>query len=193
MMDLDDHVKARRAIEALRAGVPNRDAVIALGCAQPEIERQFRLQLLLSQDPEGRPAARHGMLIEGGFGSGKSHLLEFLQYIALGERFVCSKVVIGKETPLHDPVKLFRSAIESAVLPDGRRGDAITEIATELDPRAGGTCTPQEFVGRSSDGLNARFGATLYLYTHLERSEDGLGDSIVRFWSGDKLGLGDQE
>ena len=44
-MNLDNRITQRRAIEALRAGVPNRDAVLALGCTQPEIERKFRQQL----------------------------------------------------------------------------------------------------------------------------------------------------
>ena len=41
----DGRVTARRAIEALRAGVPNREAVIALGSAHTHIEEQFRRQL----------------------------------------------------------------------------------------------------------------------------------------------------
>ncbi len=32
----------RRALEALRNGVPNRDAVRVLGCEQPEVEERFR-------------------------------------------------------------------------------------------------------------------------------------------------------
>ena len=41
-------VQQRRAIEALRAGVPNRDAVRALGSAQPHIEERF-VKLLQSE------------------------------------------------------------------------------------------------------------------------------------------------
>lgn len=40
-----DTVPSRRALEALRNGVPNRDAVTALGCNQPEVERRFDAQL----------------------------------------------------------------------------------------------------------------------------------------------------
>ena len=39
------YVEQRRAIEALRAGVPNRDAVRVLGCDQPRIEERFKKQL----------------------------------------------------------------------------------------------------------------------------------------------------
>ena len=38
-------VENRRAIEALRAGVPNRDAVRAMGSSQPQMEKSFRSQL----------------------------------------------------------------------------------------------------------------------------------------------------
>ena len=68
------------------------------------------------------------MLIGGGFGSGKSHVLEHLAHLALSAGCVVSKVVISKETPLHDPAKVYRAAIESAKVP-GRPGSAIDEIA----------------------------------------------------------------
>ena len=72
-----ERMRNRRAIEALRAGVPNRDAVLALGSTQPEIERKF---LRATSDP-AKPrdgSLPQGMLVKGGFGAGKSHLLEFL-------------------------------------------------------------------------------------------------------------------
>ena len=68
-----------------------------------------------------------GTLIAGDFGSGKSHLLEYFKHIALAENFVCSKIVISKETPLYNQAKVYRAAIESATVP-GRRGSALIEI-----------------------------------------------------------------
>src|SRR5215211_2343349 len=102
-------LSARRAIEALRAGVPNRDAVLALGCEQPAIEERFREQLQAARERAQAGVQTSGLLIAGDFGTGKSHLLEYLQHVALAERFVCSKVVISKETPLYDPAKFYRS------------------------------------------------------------------------------------
>jgi hypothetical protein len=54
-MDGEKQVERRRAIEALRSGVPNRDAVLALGCSQPELEKIFRdhLQRLKNDFSEG--------------------------------------------------------------------------------------------------------------------------------------------
>jgi len=75
-----------------------------------------------------------GMMIAGDFGSGKSHLLEYLMHLALEQNFVSSKIVISKETPLFDPIKLYRAAAEAAIIPS-KRGSAITEIATALNPK----------------------------------------------------------
>ena len=52
-----DPIAARRAIEALRAGVPNQDAVRLLSPQQPHVEERFRRQLgALAEDvPAGRP------------------------------------------------------------------------------------------------------------------------------------------
>jgi hypothetical protein len=72
----------RRALEALRNGVPNSDAVKVMGCAQPEIEQRFRQNLELTQEYLEKDKQPPGMLISGGFGSGKSHLLEYLQHLA---------------------------------------------------------------------------------------------------------------
>jgi hypothetical protein len=176
-------IRNRRAIEALRAGVPNRDAVLALGSTQPEIERKFREQL---QSVGTQP---QGMLVQGSFGAGKSHLLEFLLQIALRENFVCSKVVISKETPLYDPVKLYRAAAEAAVVPE-RMGDALTEIVTKIDTNGQAYADFYQWAQRSTH-LNQFFAATIYIY---ENMPDRLGGAeirnrIVRFWSGDRIGL----
>jgi predicted NACHT family NTPase len=121
-------VADRRAIEALRSGVPNGDAVRALGCNQPQVETRFAE--LLEGVAEGDGVAQ-GLLIAGGFGSGKSHLLEYLQQMALAQNFVASRVVISKETPLYDPAKVFRAAVEAAHVPR-RNGMAVHEIALSL-------------------------------------------------------------
>jgi len=131
-MNLDDKVKQRRAIEALRSGVPNRDAVVALGCTQPQIEERFRQQLEYAKQSLTDGSKSGGILVEGDFGTGKSHLLEYLMHLALRENFVCSKIVISKETPFYDPVKMYRAAIETAIVP-GKRGDALTKISTKID------------------------------------------------------------
>lgn len=183
-------VKKMRAIEALRSGVPSRAAVEALGCSQPIIEKAFKekLESIKSDFPNGRQT--QGMLLSGDFGSGKSHLLEHLHHLALENNFVSSRIVISKETPLHDPVKLYRNAIETAVVP-GKRGDALTEIATALNPQKLSYDDFYHWLTSPDSGLCDQFAATLCIYVGLRNAEQETANRIIRFWSGDKLGISD--
>ena len=183
-VDQVTRVQARRAIEALRAGVPNHDAVAALGSGQPRIEARFvdLLERAADDIPKGTQAP--GLLVAGDFGTGKSHLLEALEQRALRENFVCSKIVISKETPLHDPDKLFRAAIQAAVVP-GRRGNALTEIAFSLKHESQAYSDLVSWAGQPSSGLGSRFPASLFVF---ERTRDEeVRERIISFWGGDPL------
>ena len=183
---MNTQVVCRRAIEALRAGVPNRDAVLALGCEQAEIEERFRAQLQEAKEGAKARVQAPGLLIAGDFGSGKSHLLEYLQHAAVEAGFVCSKVVISKETPLYDPAKLYRSAMRAAVVP-GKRGAALTEIAAHLDPANEAYNELNTWAHSPSAALNSRFAATLFLLKRMGMDPE-LRNRLVSFWSGDPLG-----
>lgn len=186
---MSQNIECRRAIEALRSGVPNRDAVRSLGCEQPTIEQKFRDQLKAAKEGAMEDIQPSGLLVGGVFGAGKSHLLEYLQHIAIEENFVCSKVVISKETPIYDPVKLYRSVVETAIVPN-KRGSALTEVATKLDPASESYIKLDTWVHHPDSKLNSRFAATLFLYSRMGNNME-LRDRIISFWSGDPLGNGE--
>ncbi len=190
-MKSETQVQSWRAIEALRAGVPNRDAVRELGSSQSAIEDRFRKQLAAAKDGFSEGTAAAGALIAGDFGSGKSHLLEYLQHIALENNFVCSKVVISKETPLYDPAKVYNAAIQSATVP-GRTGAALTEIAGKLDFDSSGYAEFNKWVNRLGNGLSTRFAATVHVFERGrgERTPE-VSDRIIQFWSGSKIYVGE--
>ena len=177
-------VQARRAIEALRAGVPNHDAVLALGSGQHRIEARFRDLLERAVDDVAKGTQTPGLLVAGDFGTGKSHLLEALEQLALRENFVVSKIVVSKETPLHDPDKLYRAAIQAAVVP-GKRGSALTEIAFGLKFDSQAYHDLMAWAGQASSGLGSRFPASLFIF---ERTRDEeVRDRIIAFWGGDPI------
>ena len=178
----DPGVARRRAIEALRAGVPSRDAVAALGSGQTAIEDRFAA--LRDATTAGRAG---GLLLGGGFGAGKSHLLEHLARLALDDGFTVSRVVVSKETPLHDPVKVFRAAADTAVTAAGS-GPAIAEAAAELDLDARGYAELLRWTSSQAADLNERFPATLELFARFRDRDTEFADTIVRFWSGDPIG-----
>ena len=186
-MNVDSQVASRRAIEALRAGVPNRDAVKGLGCSQPGIEERFRKQLAEVKDGFAEGTTPVGTLIAGDFGSGKSHLLEYLQHVALESNFVCSKVVISKETPLYDPAKVFNAAIQSARLPD-RTGSALVGIAGKLDFNCPGYAQFYQWANNLQNGISTRFAATVCVFERGRGDRNPeVSDRIIRFWSGSRI------
>ena len=180
-----DKLQKRRAIEALRNGVPNRDAVKLLGCSQREAETRCD-ELLDRVADGGDPGDRGGMVVQGDFGAGKSHLLRHLEQHALGRGFVCSMVVISKETPLHNLHSMFSSAVDSAVAPD-HQGRLIEELAlaTKQDSEAYGRFFGWVANEVERGRLNGIFRASLIAY---ETSQDvELKGKIESFWSGGRL------
>jgi len=180
----DGRTASRRAIEALRAGVPNRDAVSQLGCSHPELEARFDLLLQQVGESLAIDEAVSGILIAGDFGAGKSHLLEYLRHQALEHNFACSKVVISKETSLADPVKLFRAAVGELRVP-GRVGAGIANVAAGLLPDSTRYIDFFDWVAPDVSGLVPHFAGSLYVFEHGGDSE--FRSRIERFWSGDPL------
>ncbi|MGQ0678310.1 MAG: BREX system ATP-binding domain-containing protein [Actinomycetota bacterium] len=185
-----DRVAARRVIEALRCGVPSRAAVASLGSAQSEIEDKFNemLNQINAQEPHSRTPA--SLLIGGDFGSGKSHALEHLAHLALNGRFMVSKVVISKETPLFDPAKVFRAAAESATLP-GMPRVALDQVSAELELGSAAYADLFRWAHSPGAALNQRFAASLYLFERLLSSDEEFIQAVVRFWSGDPIKVSD--
>ena len=176
----------RRAIEALRSGVPNRDAVRVMGCNQGAVERLFIDKLRQVPDYLAADKQVSGLLMSGDFGTGKSHLLEYLEDSALSEGFVCSRVVISKETPLYDPAKLYRAAVESAAVP-GHAGQAIQEMALRLH-ETDEYARFYQWCNSTGASVSALFPATLFLHERL-RADPELIEAIVNFWSGEHLAI----
>ena len=176
---------SRRALEALRNGVPNREAVKMLGCNQPQAESRFESLLDKAVDEDNPPSSALGMLVSGDFGSGKSHLLTHLEHRALSQGFVCSTVAISKETSLYDLGKVFKSAVDNGRMPD-RAGRLIEELGQALEPDS------QEYANffhwandTDSNCLSQMFPASLLVH---ERSRDlELNSEIEYFWSGDRI------
>ena len=180
-----DDVQHQRVIESLRAGVPSPGAVKALGCPQPTVKSKFQQMLQDAEASIHKGWTTKGLLIEGGFGTGKSHLLESLRHIALDSRFVCSKVVISKETPLYNPALMFRAAVGAADIP-GKRGDALTEVAADLNFSSPQYAEFYEWVHRQGGEIDGRFAATLFLYERMVNDPE-LSHRMIRFWAGDPL------
>ncbi len=179
-------LSCRRALEALRNGVPNGDAVEILGCNQPRAVGDFTALLARAADADEPPDGALGMLVSGDFGSGKSHLLTHLEHRALSQGFVCSKVAVSKETPLYDLGKVFQSAVENGRAP-GHTGRLMEELAQALRPDSPAYAAFFRWADKAArDGLlSPIFPASLMVH---ERSGDPeRNGQIEAFWAGDRI------
>ena len=176
----------RQALEALRSGVPNQEAVKILGCQQPQAEARFTDLLRRCADPQSPVSGSLGMLVSGGFGSGKSHLLSYLEHQALSQGFVCSRVAVSKETPLYDLAKVFQSAIDHGRMP-GRSGQLMEELGLGLHEHSEAYARFSEWADSEGNGLHRMFPATLSI--HEKASDPELISDIRAFWSGGRIAV----
>ncbi len=176
----------RLALEALRSGVPNREAVRILGCRQPRATTTFTNMLDETESNGVGARSSSGMLLSGGFGTGKSHMLAHFQNMALSRGFVCSKVVISKETPLYDLGKVFKSAVEAGQV-QGRMGRLIEELGQALDTNSQEYAAFFEWANRAMNegAIHPMFPASLIVHERYGDLE--LNAKIESFWGGDQL------
>ncbi|MEO0102182.1 MAG: BREX system ATP-binding domain-containing protein [candidate division WOR-3 bacterium] len=104
-----DQISARRMIEAFRLGiVPRRDIEDFTFGREEEIS-QFKKEM------EGlKRGYGDCLLIEGQYGSGKTHLLEYFYHTGLKEGFLVSRVELDpREVSLARPKKVYREIIHN--------------------------------------------------------------------------------
>jgi hypothetical protein len=180
---------ARKAIEALRAGVPNRAAIRLLGTIDSLVVRDFRARLRLCGAALADRRQVEGLVVNGGFGTGKSHQLGYFSELAREDGFIVSLVPVSKETPLFDPARLFAAAIRAAVVP-GANDDVMTAVLSRLHPGS----EPYEALeswttAEVEEGrLSPLFAALLHLIRR-RQTEPGDHARIARFYAGGRLGI----
>ncbi|KKN16993.1 hypothetical protein LCGC14_0970310 [marine sediment metagenome] len=103
---INNRFKPRKIIESLRLGIFPQDYIDSLTFGR---EREVRKILEWLKDPE------EGALISyGEYGSGKTHFLEYIYYLALKENWAVSFVELRpNETPLHKPKAIYEKIINS--------------------------------------------------------------------------------
>lgn len=176
-------VEIRTAIEALRAGVPNRAAIRQLGTEQTRIEHAFEAALAAAWAEGGQASA--GLGLAGGFGTGKSHLLGYLAEVARQQGFVVSRVVVSKETPLSHPGHVLAAALRDAALPD-RPDDPTTTCVAILRQRPEALDALELAVSMPEAGFAPIFAACLFLLRRASTAPEMLR-RIARLWGGAKV------
>jgi hypothetical protein len=181
-------VEFRTAIEALRAGVPNRAAIRQMGTEQTDIEHAFEVALAAAATDTGEDGNRPsptGIGMAGGFGTGKSHMLGYLAEVARQQGFVVSRVVISKETPLSHPGHVLAAALRDAALPD-RPDDPIAACVFALREQPEALEALEIAVSTPTAGFAPIFAACLFLLRRASTPPEMLR-RIARLWAGTKV------
>ena len=181
-------VEFRMAIEALRAGVPNRAAIRQMGTEQTEIEHAFEAVLAAAATDAGKNGDRRsptGIGMAGGFGTGKSHMLGYLAEVARQQGFVVSRVVVSKETPLSHPGHVLAAALRDAALPD-RPDDPIAACVFALREQPEALEALEIAVSTPDAGFAPIFAACLFLLRRASTPPEMLR-RIARLWAGTKV------
>ena len=178
---MNEAFEARKAIESLRAGVPNLSAVSALGVNHKAICETFE-QMCEQLGQSVRPGAVcRGTFIEGNFGTGKSHTLRYLETIASKKRVPFSTVSISKETPLGDLTAVFRAAIVGLRFGDRSLAGTLGSAFDKIDPNEAAYAKLCDTV--SDAGLDSVFLASLQLYRRYRADPETI-EQLVDFWDG---------
>jgi hypothetical protein len=181
-------VEFRTAIEALRAGVPNRAAIRQMGTEQTDIEHAFEVVLSEAGAEAGTDSDRRsptGIGMAGGFGTGKSHMLGYLAEVARQQGFVVSRVVVSKETPLSHPGHVLAAALRDAALPD-RPDDAVAACVFALREWPEALEALEITVNTPDSGFAPIFAACLFLLRRASTPPEMLR-RIARLWAGTKV------
>ncbi|MGH7190109.1 MAG: BREX system ATP-binding domain-containing protein [Acetobacteraceae bacterium] len=184
-----ENLEARNAIEALRAGVPNKSAIRLLAGADDSLAQEFQNRLRACRQGlrDDRPA--DGIVIAGAFGAGKSHQLGYLAELARQDNWVVSLLPISKETPLFDPARLFAAAVRAAVVPNAN-DDLMTAAIERLGARRSDYDHLELWTSEEVKGgrLSPLFAALLWLIPKGNVQPVDLF-RIARFFGGVKLSL----
>jgi len=149
---------ARGVVEALRSGVPSREAASTMGSAQQPILDRFKQAL--AQRSAGEAA--DPVVFEGSFGEGKSHLLNILSFLAQEQGWAASYIVIGAGTPFGKPGVVLRELTTQATV-RGHNGRALRELGHLFRP--GESDLWRECVAWAAQAdVEDRFRALLRLY-----------------------------
>lgn len=136
-MTILDQIHALRIVEALRFGVPTHDSVSALGSGQSHLEHKF--DELIRNVAINSDVSPLGFVFNGGFGTGKSHLLESLEAAAVRDGYVVSRATISRGLPLHETIRVVYDLV-AATKVNGfsedfmmtRLTSALFEVRTDL-------------------------------------------------------------
>src|SRR5690554_1637162 len=165
-MNIESSLRAARALEAMRLGVVPSTSLDAY-----TVGREAEMALVQADFTRATEAGGAVRAFLGGYGSGKTHLLELIGQHALRQNYLVSHVVLNpEETAPSHPKRVYRELIHSLQYPDLPDSDGPARGLQALFERALDSPTALEAFQTNAKGQvrnNLESGAHLYITTAL--------------------------
>ncbi len=145
-----------RLVETLRSGIPSRKVSAVFAKGREDILQRVT-QDLECISTEGKSS---GLLFQGQYGEGKSHLLNQIFNEAESRNFVVSLLPLSKETPFHNLSKVYPKVAAATYLP-GSVMPGFEWRLRQLNPNSEAADNLLEFCSRQ---LHPKIGAVLNNY-----------------------------
>ncbi len=177
---------SRRIIESLRTGVPSYGVIKLLGSGQPILDERF--SLLLKSKKSGDASKPNGFVFFGGFGTGKSHVLESFAASAADQNFVVSRATISQNLKIGTTNLIIAALLENTATATHKE-DGFANILGDATSTRPNLSTFLDWTKRAFD---PELGPSIYsgIVECLQRTRYGTDEFelIVSFLSGANVG-----
>jgi len=119
--------KAQIVINALQQGIPPQFGILQLVFGRDEQKKIVERHLEMVSNGNSR-----FLVVSGAYGTGKTHLLQFVLETSLLDDFVASKIALKTECNFKDQITVYSELMRFLIIPDKRGGDAIDWIARRV-------------------------------------------------------------
>jgi hypothetical protein len=117
--------QAQKIINALQIGIPPSCGIDVFGCA-------LQKTLISTHLEDVYNGFSHSLFVVGDYGTGKSHLLQFIFNQALENDFVVSKISLKPECNFYREIIVYSEIIRNLSVPDNSEIDAIDWLARKV-------------------------------------------------------------
>lgn len=117
-------------INALQQGIPPE-----IGISQLVFGLDEQKELVTQHLKEVSDGSSRFLVIVGDYGTGKTHLLQFILETSLTKNFISSKIALKPECNFKDNILVYSDLIKHLILPDNRSENALDWIARNVGRR----------------------------------------------------------
>jgi Cdc6-like AAA superfamily ATPase len=130
--------KAQIVINALQQGIPPQFGILQLVFGRDEQKKIVEQHLEMVSNGNSR-----FLVVSGAYGTGKTHLLQFILERSLLDDFVASKIALKTECSFKEQITVYSELMRFLVIPDKRGEDAIDWIARRVGRKQLPRCVPE--------------------------------------------------